>query len=313
MNPLLYKSHHDGLNTDGFEELVNIFLRNNVFTYNGKIYRHTKGCSLNFPLSRLLFNIYLHYWQFTLLRPVRVANEFFGLYHNTGFLTWNQPIDEIQTIFNEINQSFASPIHLTSSQGSHVHYLNSYIENVQGNLYTRIYYDPTKQPFVLRYFNGHPRLLHRQWFRFALLRAGLYCTKLEDFQDEQLNIELTYLANGYSLDFVEYHIRQFFRLVNPTNADYQLNQYRYSALRSHLFSYISDQNPYLVQRQELQKNRQFIQLDYLSDWGMRWQFNKQFYDNWKKILEQDPKFKKYGLRIKLNSKHCYLSNTLLAQ
>ena len=310
-NPLIYRAHHHGLNADAIEELTSLFLRNNAFIWNGKIYRHVKGCPLNFPLSRLLFNIYLHYWQFTLRRSIRVANEFFGLYHHTGFLTWNQPIDKIQVVFDRINQTFDSPVHLTTSIGSQVHYLNSYIENKNGHLYTRVYYDPKKQPFLLPYFTPNPRLYHRQWYRFALLRAGLYCTHLEDFYDEQLYIELTFLANGYSLDYIEYHTRQFFRLMSPVIAEIQLDRYRYNALRMHLFRYQSGQKRKIIEERELQSNHQSIQLDYLFDWGQRWKFNAQFYKNWIEILEQDPKFKKYGLKIKLNSKHCYLSNTLL--
>ena len=312
-NPVIYKSHHNGLKTDGIEALIELFLRNNVFTYNGKIYRYTKGCSLNFSLTRLLVNIYLHHWQFTLLRSVRIANEFFGLYHNTGFLTWNKPLDQIQMIFEEINRKFESPIQLTTSIGSHVHYLNSDIENINGHLSTRVYYDPNKQAFLLPYFAEHPRLLHRQWFRFALVRAGLYCTTLEDFHDEQLYIELTFLANDYSLDFVEYHIRQFFRLVNPINPEVPLDKYRYNSLRSYLFRYHStaQKSPLVQQQEQVQKNRQLIQLHYLFDWGSRREFNEQFIKNWIAILERDPKFKEYGLDISLHSKHCYLSNTLL--
>jgi len=212
-----------------------------------------------------------------------------------------------------MNQLFEPPIQLTISSGTHVHYLNSDIENINGHLYSRVYYDRNKQPFLLPYFTGHPRLRHRQWFRFVLLRAGLYCTTLEDFRDEQLYIELTFLANGYSLDFVEYHIRQFFRLVDPVNAEAQLNQYRYNALRSYLFRYHSAQKRLLLQHEELQKQRRLIQIDYLYDWGSRREFNQQFIRNWIEILERDPKFKEHALQISLNSKHCYSSNTLLTR
>ena len=99
--------------------------------------------------------------------------------------------------------------------------------------------------------------------------------------------------------------------MSPVIAEIQLDRYRYNALRTHLFRYQSGQKRKIIEERELQSNHQSIQLDYLFDWGQRWKFNAQFYKNWIEILEQDPKFKKYGLKIKLNSKHCYLSNTLL--
>ncbi len=101
-----------------------------------KSYRYIKGCPFNFSLSRLLFNIYLHHWHFTLLRSVRLRSEFFGLYHNTRFMTWNPFLDNIQTVFNEFTQkNFQSPIHLTSFIGSQVYFLDTHIENIDMVVY----------------------------------------------------------------------------------------------------------------------------------------------------------------------------------
>ncbi|CAF4354136.1 unnamed protein product, partial [Rotaria sordida] len=33
----------------------------------------------------------------------------------------------------------------------------------------------------LPYTKNHPRLRHRQWFRYALIRSGQYCSSFEDF------------------------------------------------------------------------------------------------------------------------------------
>jgi hypothetical protein len=317
MNPFIY-NRHDRLTNDGIEKLTDLFLRNNIFKYNGKIYRQVKGCSFNFPLSRLLLDIYLYDWQFSLFRTIRITDEFYGLYHHRGFFIWNESsMEKIEAIFHQINQSFQAPIHMTFTNGLQSHFLNIHIENRTGHFYTRVYSDPNKQPFLLPYVTGHPRLIYRKWFRFALLRAGLYCTNLEDFQDERLNIELTFLANGYSLDFVEYHLHKFFQLVSQPHMSsfIELDQQKYDTLRSHLFSYISLQKQNLLERQQLEKQQQHrsIQFDYLFDWGCRWKFNDAFYTKWIEILEKDPKFKSYHLKVHLHSKHCYLSNALLAQ
>ena len=309
---LVRQRQPQGITSEGIEELTKVFLANQLFTYDGNIYRYVKGCPLDSPLSRLLFNIYLYYWQITLVRPVRLANEFFGLYHATGFLTWNQSrTEQIQQIFTDINQSFESPIRLTTSIDSHVNYLHCSIENRRGRLYTRVYHDPGQQPFLLPYFSQHPRLYHRKWFRFALLRAGLYCTQVEDFYDEQLNLELTFLANGYSLPFVEMLVQQLYRSTIVIYTETRLDQHRYNLLRTHLFRYHSAQVSRANERNQLQANEKLIHLEYLFDWGVRWEFDYEFTRKWSAILEEDPKFKKYGLQIKLRSKHCFPSNLLL--
>jgi hypothetical protein len=134
MHLLVYEATHDGLSAEAIEELTKLFLENNVFTYNGKVYRYIKGCPLNFPLTRLLFDIYLHHWQTPLHRSVRVADEFFGLYHSSGFLTWNQSVEEIQKIFRALSQSdsFDESISFTYSVDSQTDFLNCYIENREG-------------------------------------------------------------------------------------------------------------------------------------------------------------------------------------
>jgi hypothetical protein len=70
---------------------------------------------------------------------------------------------------------------------------------------------------------------------------------------------------------------------------------------------------HFIEEKQLEENNQLIKLEYLFDWGSRLDFNRDFHRNWFEILEHDPKFKKYALKIKLNSKHCYSSNMLLAQ
>ena len=313
VNPLIL-GRHQKLSNEAIVELTAIVLRNNVFSYNRKIYRFIKGCSLNLPLTEILGHIYMYNWQIPLVRNVRVKDAFYGRYNDIGFLTWNESIDQLQKIFDELQQSLDSNLEMTTFIGSHAHFLNAFIENKNGRLHTCVYRDSTCQPFLLPYVSGHPRLSHRQWFQFSLIRAGQYCGTSDDFQDERLYIELTFLANGYSLDFVEYNLRQFFSRLNPKQYEQMnSNSFKYMSFRHELFRGVDQGKQALDEEQQLQKNHQLISLHYLFDWGARCQFNEKFYQLWSTILDQDSTFKKYGLKIKLHTKHCYSSNTLLAR
>jgi hypothetical protein len=54
-------------------------------------------------------------------------------------MTWNPTLDNIQNIFEAINRTtFTSSIHLTSSIGTQVHFLDVHIENIEGHLYTHV-------------------------------------------------------------------------------------------------------------------------------------------------------------------------------
>jgi hypothetical protein len=303
---------HQGLSNDTIEELTRLFLQNITFSYDKKVYVYTKGCSLNFRLSRVLLNIYLHYWQTSLLRQIRLADEFYVRYYDTGFFTWYGSNDILQNCFDELSHQYPD-VQLTRTIGSHVHFLNAYVENRRGHLYTRVHHDPQVQPFLMPYVTGHPRLIHRQWFRYSLIRAGQLCSTLEDFQKERLYTELTFLSNGYSLNFVEYHLEQFYQRFNGHSRQPSiLNQNAYVRLRRELFRCLDAQKRQFEEHEQLRRDRRLIELYYLFDWGSRLKFNQDFRRLWFSIIEQDPKFKQYGLKVKLTTKQCYLSSCILS-
>ncbi len=310
----LVTHHYQPFTINAIQELTALVLRHHIFTYNGKIYRYIKGSPLNYAFTQLLVDIYLQQWQIPLVREIRTADQFYGRYHDIGILTWNETSHPLHICINELNEQNPD-IQLTTSVGVHVHFLHAYIENQQGLLYTRVYHDPMIQPFLLPYASDHPRLVHRQWFRFALVRAGQYCSSFEDFQEERVQIELTFLANGYSLDFVQFHVKQFLKRFSPFDQPINLHRLTYTSFRQQLFRYFNQRKLDLKQQppvESIPKHR-LSQLHYLYDWGTRYEFNQKFYELWSTILNKDPLFSKFRLKIRLHSKHCYLSNTLLVQ
>lgn len=134
-----------------------------------------------------------------------------------------------------------------------------------------------------------------------------------DFNRERIYIELTFLANGYSLEYVEAQVQQFLKTFNAFPLPTPQMEILYEALRSRLFRWIEQQQYHYEQDQTLQDNNQLVHLHYLFDWGLRRQFNEKFHQLWSQLLKQDATFAKANLKIRLNSHHCYSSNALLAQ
>lgn len=302
----------DRLTVTALVELTQLVLQNNLFIYQQKIYRYMQGCPKNLALIELLGSIYIHRWSMKLIRQIRFTNDFYARYHNMIFFTWSESKSKLEQVLKKF--TFTLPNHLQTkvSIGNKAHFLNAYIENQNGRLHTRVYRNPIQQLFLLPYASEHPRLTHRHWCRYALTRAVLYCARLEDFHEERQHIELSFLANGYSLDFVEYHLRQFFnRFAHVYQSNISMNQNRYMVLRREIFRFVQQQkNDY---REQQQQQQQLIQFYYLFDWGTRRVFNEQFYKLWKEIINEDPKVKSQGYKVILKSKHCYSSFTLLAQ
>ena len=246
---------YDKLSIEAIEELISIVLQNLFFIYKGKIYRYIKGLPLNLSFKVLLNDIYLHHWQLTLVREFRLRDSFYGRYQNMGFLTWNAPTDLLYALFDKVEQLFDSNIKLGIHIDIKVNFLQLFIENRRGSLYTRCSRDRRQsQLFLLPYTRDHPRLFHRQWFRFALMRAGLYCSSFEDFENERIYLEATLLANGYALDFVEDHLRQFYFKFYPIQQQQLiLNSLTYNTLRRELFRFIEQQKNQMQYELQLKK------------------------------------------------------------
>jgi hypothetical protein len=166
--------------------------------------------------------------------------------------------------------------------------------------------------FVLAYVIGHLRLIYRQWFRWALMRAVHYCTSVEDFDQERLNLELTFLVNWYSLDYVTTVIDQFFNEFRTTIYPGNLHQTSYEKLRHRLLQKIDREKQARQQQLQLTCNQKMVHLYYLYDWGPRHTFNQNFDPLRWEYFEKDSTFAATGVEIKLRTKHCYSLNALLA-
>ncbi|CAF4305823.1 unnamed protein product, partial [Rotaria magnacalcarata] len=67
-------------------------------------------------------------------------------------------------------------------------------------------------------------------------RAIRYCTSIEDFNQERIYLEMTYLANGYSIDFIDKHIQHFFKFFDAKSLQQlPLDQGAYKKIRHRLF------------------------------------------------------------------------------
>ena len=314
-------TRHQRLSIPTIEQLTKLVLQHHIFTYNGQIYRYVKGCPLNYAFTQLLFDIYLHQWQMSLVRYVRAKNQFYGRYHDQGIFTWNDAhisssSDDLNACINELNEQNPN-IQFTTSSGCQVHFLHAFIENQNGSLHTRVYRDPLVQPFLLPFTTDHPRILHRQWFRFNLTRALQYCPLFDDFQDECVHIEATFLANGYSLNFIQYHWQQFFKRITPSHIyNFSCTRLNYSSLRQHLFRYSSRKTFQLNRDQQMQQLvtlPRSITLFYLYDWGNRIEFNRKFLEFWSTLVAFADKYTKLDFKLFIRAKHCYLSHTLFVQ
>ena len=301
------KQYYENVSIPTMERLTEIYLNHQVFTYDGNFYRFTKGSLHSLPLTRTLANIYLHDWQGSLVGRLNYDEEFYGRYHDTVFLSWQSSYDRLQLLVDELDHQHPD-IHIeVIKMGSSVEFLGIQIENQQGKLSTNVYHNPQTPRFVLPYVIGHPRVLYRQWFHWALARAIYACMSIEDFDQERIYIELTMLTYGFSLDSIKSMSNVFLNKYGSTRSFDEFNSRSYASLRLQLFNAI-----HLEQTLHRQQKVTNIDLYYYYDWGRRCDFNERFKTLWMQRIQSDPAVNKLNLKLNLNTIHfCHL-NALLA-
>ncbi len=200
-------------------------------------------------------------------------------YKDQLFFTWNGFENELDYFLQTIRQNYPH-VQLRTRIGTSVSFLNAYVANQDGQLYTRVYRDPTIQAYTLPYVVGHPKVKHSDWIRSALVQAVCYCSSIEDFNQERIYIELTCLVNGYSVQFVDSRIAHFYDYFHENTLRYTMDQGRYEKFRRQWFDFTDMQRAYSSTLQHLDDHGHLIHLHYLYEFGARCQFNQEFVKLW---------------------------------
>jgi hypothetical protein len=229
-----------------------------------------------------------------------------------AFFTWHGSKDDLLAQIKILHQH-KHHLRLNIVCGSEANFLDVHMENDNGRLYTNVHHKLTTQPYVLPYVFGHAQVIYSNWLRAALVRAARYCSSVRGFDQERIYIEMTFLVNGYSLEFVRSRIKQFFFHYDVTVLNLNLDQVLYDTLRRRVFRQI-DQEQYLFEKNQTFKDSDhYYQAYYLFEWGPRRQFNKDFNELWIKFVKESRELTSINAKMVFQTKHQHSLNALLAR
>ena len=286
------------------KNLLQLCLYHNVFCYKNQIYKFTRGGPTTLPLI-------LAGRRF--LEVVFICLIFFSAsYKDRVFFTWNGFKNELEHVLQIFQQQYPQ-IHTRSLIDTCVPFFNVAIANHRGQFFTRLCHDPTIQPYTLPYAVGHSKVNHSDWIRTALLRAVCYCSSVQDFQQHRTQLELTYLASGYSLQFVDSRVAHFFDYFKADDLRYSMDQIMYDKFRQRCFNFKDIHRALSDQLQQLDDTSQVIHLHYLYESGARYQFNKEFHQLWNDYFDEHSQLNTKNMTVRLTTKHLHSLNALLAQ
>ncbi|CAM4965849.1 unnamed protein product [Rotaria socialis] len=91
---------------------------------------------------------------------LQLNNEFFGRYEDQIFFTWNNGNEEQLGSFLQTIRDQSPNVQFQKLIASSVPFLNAFVQNQHGDLFSRIYRHPLIQSYSLPYEVGHAKLVH---------------------------------------------------------------------------------------------------------------------------------------------------------
>ena len=238
----------DGVSQTTIAQLIKLILKNQYCIYENKLYRQSKGSSIDSPLITTLIDIYLFYWQYDLLRRLgSKRNRFFGRCSNTLIFAWNESKENLITFLNQRNLSHSKhpSVRMNVSMSYKVQYLDAEMSHINGCLQTRVYHHPAFEPYALPYMSpttSSPS--HGSLLRAALLRAILYCSNAREFENERSHIELSFLLNDVSLYSIQRAVDNFLIEYRVVKRHMGLDESTYQFLRKLIRDNYQQQSDY---------------------------------------------------------------------
>ncbi|CAF2935437.1 unnamed protein product [Rotaria sp. Silwood2] len=232
----------EGITIPTILDLVRLFLDNQYILYENKLYRQIRGSGFNSPLTTILANICLYYWQQDLVHLLNEKQEIFGRCFDEIFFTWNESEDRLRDILHTIHRQQPN-IQISLSISQNINYLDINISHDHnGDLKTQVNHNRNTEPYSLPYVVGHPRNSYHTLFRATLLRATRCYAQVFDFVNELQDIQLSFQYNRFSNDFISDQIQLFLEefgvpQMNVYCGEIFSNQSLYDHLRYNVFNY----------------------------------------------------------------------------
>ncbi|CAF0984989.1 unnamed protein product [Rotaria sp. Silwood1] len=108
---------------------------------------------------------------------------------------------------------------------------------INSQLRTIINHDNDLEPRGLSFISDHPPLMYSTLIQACLICAALIRSKVSDFHNERYDVQIVFLNNGYSMDFIKEHAEQLFQDFHISNWKSNLNQNTYDKMREEIIEY----------------------------------------------------------------------------
>ena len=174
-----------------FLGLIRLCVENNVFQFNDNYYKQKFGISMGSPLSPVLANLYMEYFESELLPSLSPQPSFWVRYVDDVLIMWPDQ-HNFQLFFNSVN-SLANSIKFTTESeiDQRIPFLDVTVHRHPSGFTYSIYRKPTHSNQYIHYFSWHPDHVKRSSVFSLFLRAYRLC------DHPHLDTEINYIYKSF--------------------------------------------------------------------------------------------------------------------
>ena len=184
----------------------------NIFLYNGEVYKQIDGLSMGSPLAPILANWFVAKVEDSLLdNPSVKQPKFYRRYVDDIFAVFETEKDRdvFYSLLNNMHKNLQFTMETVDTATNSLPFLDVNIRISNSNKFeTKVYRKPTNTNVLLNYDAVAPKRWKEGLIKCLLTRAKRVSSSEELFEEEVLYLKDTFRANGYPRSFIENTIRR---------------------------------------------------------------------------------------------------------
>ncbi len=190
------------LSPERIAELLQLCLKSTYFSYNGEFYEQREGAAMDSPVSAVVANLYMEFFEELALESAPSRPRFWKRYvDDTCCIMQRDAVEPLLRHLNEVRPTIKFTMEL-EKDGSLPFLDTSLTRSEDGTLNVTVFRKQTHTDRYLHFNSHHPPSAKRAAVRSLFDRARNITLRKEDLRKEEEHLTTTFRQNGYPLPFI---------------------------------------------------------------------------------------------------------------